>query len=208
MTVNALPRETPREREHYLRLRWLISLCYVCGLRITEITSNKMGGFFRRRDRGGEERWWLEVIGKGDKLRIVPATDELMVELARYRRELGLQPYPVPGEATPLLLPIGGNPRPMSRGGAHEIFKVLFAKTADRLSQRGPEHASAAARVTQASAHWLRHTAGSHMANNDVDLRHVRDNLGHESISTTNAYLHSSDDARHAETEEKHRIGW
>lgn len=208
MTVDALPRETPREREHYLRLRWLVSLCYVCGLRISEITNNTMGGFFRRRDRDGEERWWLEVLGKGDKLRIVPATDELMVELARYRRELGYQPFPVPNESTPLLLPIGGNPRPMSRGGVHEIFKVLFAKTADRLSNRGSEHAPAAAHVAQASAHWLRHTAGSHMANNDVDLRHVRDNLGHESISTTNTYLHSSDDARHVETEEKHRIRW
>lgn len=208
MTVDGMPRETPREREHYLRLRWLVSLCYVCGLRISEITRNSMGGFFRRRDRDGEERWWLEVLGKGDKLRIIPATDELMVELARYRRELSFPPYPVPGESTPLLLPIGGKPRAMTRGGVHDIFKVIFARTADRLSQRGPEHAHAAARVRQASAHWLRHTAGSHMANNDVDLRHVRDNLGHESISTTNAYLHSSDDARHAETEVKHRIRW
>lgn len=208
MTVDAMPRETPRERVHYLRLRWLVSLCYVCGLRISEITGNSMGGFFRRRDRDGEERWWLEVLGKGDKLRIVPATDELMVELGRYRRELGYPPYPVAGESTPLLLPIGGNPRHMTRGGVHEIFKVIFAKTADRLSQRGPEYAPAAARMTQASAHWLRHTAGSHMANNNVDLRHVRDNLGHESISTTNTYLHSSDDARHAETEAKHKVGW
>jgi len=208
MTVDAMPRETPRERKHYLRLRWLVSLCYICALRISEITGNSMGGFFRRRDRDGEERWWLEVLGKGDKLRIVPATDELMVELARYRRELGYPPYPVPRESTPLLLPIGGKPRSMTRGGVHEILKVIFAKTADRLSQRGPEFAPAAARMAQASAHWLRHTAGSHMANNDVDLRHVRDNLGHESISTTNTYLHSSDDARHAETEAKHRIGW
>jgi site-specific recombinase XerD len=208
MTVDALPRETPREREHYLRLRWLVSLCYVCGLRISEITGNSMGGFFRRRDREGDERWWLEVLGKGDKLRIVPATDELMVELARYRRELKHPPYPGPGETTPLLLPIGGKPRPMSRGGIHEIFKDIFAKTADRLRQRGPEYEAAASHIMQASAHWMRHTAGSHMANNDVDLRHVRDNLGHESISTTNTYLHSSDDARHAETEAKHRIGW
>lgn len=96
----------------------------------------------------------------------------------------------------------------MTRGGIHEIFKVIFVKTADRLSQRGPEFAPAAVRMTQASTHWLRHTAGSHMANNDVDLRHVRDNLGHESISTTNTYLHSSDDARHAETQAKHRIDW
>lgn len=208
MTVDALPRETPREREHYLRLRWLISLCYVCGLRVSEIACNSMGGFFRRRDREGEERWWLEVLGKGDKLRIVPATDELMVELARYRRELSYPPHPAPGETTPLLLPIGGKPRPMTRGGIHEIFKDIFAKTADRLRQRGPEYEAVASQMELASAHWMRHTAGSHMANNDVDLRHVRDNLGHESISTTNTYLHSSDDARHAETEAKHKIGW
>lgn len=208
MTVDAMPRDTPREREHYLRLRWLISLCYVCGLRLSEIARNSMGGFFRRRDREGEDRWWLEILGKGDKLRIVPATNELMVELARYRRELGYTPYPTPGEATPLLLPIGGKPRAMSRGGIHEIFKKVFETTADRLRQRGPEFEAAAIRLLQASAHWLRHTAGSHMANSDVDLRHIRDNLGHESISTTNTYLHSSDDARHAEIEAKHKINW
>ncbi len=57
-------------------------------------------------------------------------------------------------------------------------------------------------------AHQLRHTAESHMANSDVDLRHLRDDLGHESISTTSNYLHSSDDKRHNETEQKHRIKW
>jgi integrase/recombinase XerD len=207
-TVDSLPRETPREREHYFRLRWVVTLCYVCGLRISEIAANSMGGFFRRRDQDGEERWWLEVLGKGDKLRIVPATNELMVELARYRRELAYPPYPVPGESTPLLLPIGGRPRSMTRGGIHEIIKAVFAKTSERLRARGPEFAPAAERVLQASAHWLRHTAGSHMANNDVDLRHVRDNLGHESISTTNTYLHSGDKARHVETESKHRVNW
>ena len=207
-TVDALPRETNRQREHYFRLRWLISLFYICGLRISEISGTTMGAFFSRRDRFSEERWWLEVMGKGDKIRIIPATAELMVELARYRRELGMAPYPVQGELAPLLLPIGGKLRALSRGGIHEIVKGLFAATAQRLRLRGPTYASDALRVERASAHWLRHTAGSHMANNAVDLRHVRDNLGHQSISTTNTYLHSSDDARHVETEEKHKIGW
>ena len=207
-TVDALPRETNRQREHYFRLRWLISLFYICGLRISEISGTTMGAFFSRRDRFSEERWWLEVMGKGDKIRIIPATAELMVELARYRRELGMAPYPVQGELAPLLLPIGGKLRALSRGGIHEIVKGLFAATAQRLRLRGPTYASDALRVERASAHWLRHTAGSHMANNAVDLRHVRDNLGHQSISTTNTYLHSYDDARHVETEEKHKIGW
>ena len=96
----------------------------------------------------------------------------------------------------------------MTRGALHAIVKAVFEDTAARLRLRGPESSATADRVEQASAHWLRHTAGSRMANNAVDLRHVRDNLGHESISTTNNYLHSSDDARHRETEDKHKIQW
>jgi integrase/recombinase XerD len=208
LTIDAMPKESAREREHYFRMRWLFSLLYLCGLRISEVVGNTMGSFFCRRDKEGEERWWLEILGKGDKLRIVPATNELMVELARYRRELGLAPFPLPAESTPLLLPIGGKLRSMTRSAVHAIVKNVFEQTANRFRLRGPAFASQADRVMQASAHWLRHTAGSHMANGDVDLRHVRDNLGHESISTTSNYLHSSDDKRHTETEQKHRIKW
>lgn len=43
------------------------------------------------------------------------------------------------------------------------------------------------------------------MANNAVDLRHVRDNLGQESISTTSHYTHADGDARHRETQEHHK---
>lgn len=206
--IDSLPRETAREREHYFRLRWLMTLCYVCALRISEIAGNSMAGFFCRRDRDGQELWWLELTGKGDKTRIVPATNELMLELGRYRTELGYPALPVPGESTPLLLPIGGKPRALSRGGIHDIIKHVFALAAERVLQKGPAFAQDASCIRQASAHWLRHTAGSHMANNAVDLRHVRDNLGHESISTTSRYLHASDDARHADTEAKHRANW
>jgi integrase/recombinase XerD len=88
LTIEKMPKETDREREHYFRNRWLFSLLYLCGLRIFEVVGNTMGNFFCRRDKDDEERWWLEILGKGDKLRIVPATNELMVELARYRREM------------------------------------------------------------------------------------------------------------------------
>jgi site-specific recombinase XerD len=139
-TIDALPRETPREREHYFRLRWLFSLHYLCGLRISEVTGNQMGGFFCRRDRGGEERWWLEVVGKGDKLQLIPAPQELMAELSGYRCELGMAPQPVTGEKTPLLLLIGGKRRALTRGGVHEIVKGVFEQTAARFHAWGAEY--------------------------------------------------------------------
>jgi site-specific recombinase XerD len=207
-TIDTMPKDTDREREHYHRVRWLFSLLYLCGLRISEVVNNTMGGFFCRRDKEGTERWWIEIIGKGDKPRLVPATSELIVELARYRREKTLSPLPSHTETTPLLLPIGGSQRHMTRAAVHALVKQVFKKTASRLRQRGAEFESLAGRIEMASAHWLRHTAGSNMANSEIDLRHVRDNLGHESISTTSIYLHSSDDARHQKTDELHKLNW
>jgi integrase/recombinase XerD len=49
--INGMPQETAREREHYLRVRRLFSLLYLCGLRISEVVHNTLSGFFCRRDR-------------------------------------------------------------------------------------------------------------------------------------------------------------
>ena len=208
LTIESMPRETNREREHYYRVRWLFSLLYITGLRVSEVTQNTMGGFFSRKDKSSESRWWLEITGKGDKTRIVPATNELMVELRRYRREMGLSLFPIEGEPTPLLLPIGGKQRAMTRSAIHSILKQIFSCTAKRLKERGPEFVIQATKLEEASAHWMRHTAGSNMTSSNMDIRHVRDNLGHESLTTTNNYLHSEDDKRHKDTEENHRLSW
>lgn len=208
LTIESMPRETNREREHYQRVRWLFSLLYITGVRVSEVTQNTMGGFFNRKDKSSESRWWLEITGKGDKTRIVPATNELMLELNRYRREMGLSLNPIEGEATPLLLPIGGKQRAMTRSAIHQILKQVFNDTAERLEGRGPDFVLQVAKLKAASAHWMRHTAGSNMTSGDMDIRHVRDNLGHESIATTNNYLHSEDNKRHQDTEEKHKLNW
>jgi integrase/recombinase XerD len=46
------------------------------------------------------------------------------------------------------------------------------------------------------------------MMDGQVDLRYVRDNLGHVSISTTSQYLHGDDDDRHRATEAGLRLNW
>lgn len=186
VTIESMSKESHRDREHYHRSRWLISLLYITGIRISEVAENTMGGFFGRHDKENEIRYWLEITGKGNKTRIVPATNDLMNELYRYRREMGLSITPIEGESTPLLLPIGGRQKSLTRSAIHQVLKNIFNNTAVRLKDRGPDSVSKVTRLEAASAHWMRHTAGSNMASRSIDIRHVRDNLGHESITTTN----------------------
>jgi site-specific recombinase XerD len=206
--IGSMPHETARERFHHARVRWLFTLLYLGGLRITEVSANTMGQFFSRRDAAGRDRWWLEVIGKGDRERLVPATTEMMAELTCYRRAHDLSTLPSPGEDTPLVLSVGAARKPLTRAALHRIVKEVFAGAASSLRAGGDSNVEGANRLEQASAHWLRHSAGSHMADQQVDLRLVRDNLGHASLTTTSQYLHIDDDRRHRETEEKHRIAW
>lgn len=218
ITVTSMPRDSTREQATHARARWLLSLLYLCGLRISEVVGNRMGDFFCRANRLGEPRWWLQVLGKGGKERLVPATNELMVELSHYRRVLGLTPLPLEADSAPLLFPVWWRaptepfkaivwPEPLTRAAIHGIVKDVFAATAARLLAQGPDQAMQAHRIQSASSHWLRHTMASRLAN-DVDLLHVRDTLGHASISTTSIYLHAEDDKRHTAINASHRLGW
>lgn len=216
-TITAMPQDTPRQAAVYWRSRWLFSVLYLCGLRISEVAGNSMGGFFTRTDaKTGELRWWLQVVGKGNKARLVPATTELMIELSNYRRWLGLPPFPQSGDASPLVFPVWWSaptegapewPKPLTRAALHVVIKDVFAMAADGLRQLGPEHHNRATKLEAASSHWLRHTMGSRLADS-IDLRHVRDTFGHASLSTTSIYLHAEDDLRHAAISASHRLGW
>lgn len=206
-TVEAMPLVPERARLHASRCRWLVSLLYIGGLRVSEICAATMGAFFSQRATDGRERWWLEVLGKGSKTRLVPATGELMTELMRYRRSQGLSPLPLEGDGVPLVIPLIGPHKPLARSALHEILKEIFRTSAARLRAQGHEFEAAAAHLEAASAHWVRHTAGSHLSEK-ADLKVVRDNLGHANISTTSIYLHSEDDARHDATSAVHHVGW
>ena len=206
-TIESLPTDTPRLAKQAARYRWLFSLLYIGGLRISEVCSSSMGDFYWRRGVDGRERWWLEVQGKGEKQRLIPATDELISELMRYRKANDLAALPRPGEDLPLLLPMIGSTKPMARSAVHELVKEVFRRAGESVRAKGPEFEAAALHLEQASAHWLRHTAGTHQSDG-MDLKMVRDNLGHANISTTSIYMHTEDDARHDQTSSAHKIGW
>lgn len=206
--VEQLPQETELQKAYYARCRWLTTLFYLQGMRISEVASGKMGDFSRRLGANGVDQWWLEVLGKGHKERIVPASLELIVELARYRTANNLPSLPSRAEETPLVMPFRGKNRSMSRSAIHEAIKSVFGNAATWLRSRGLEFTDRADELDRASAHWLGHTSGSHQADGGSDLRTVRDNLGHASLTTTSLYLHEEEDKRHSETVKRHRMNW
>jgi site-specific recombinase XerD len=206
--IDQMPAESESERALQARNRWLTTLFYLQAMRISEVANGVMGDFHYRLDGDGQRQWWLLIHGKGEKDRDVPASVELVAEVTRYRLANGLPSLPSRSEVLPLLIPLKGRARNMSRSAVHNAIKAIFAAAATWLRSRGVEYADRADHLDQASAHWLRHTAGSHMTDSGVDLRTVRDNLGHESLNTTSLYLHTEDDARHRETTNKHKMGW
>jgi integrase/recombinase XerD len=111
------------------------------------------------------------VLGKGDKERLVPATNEMMVELARYRREYGLGVMASHAEDAPLCLPVGQSRQPSTSTALHTIVKGIVARAADRPRPCGDDYALRAAQLERASAHSLRHTAGSHAADQQVNRK-------------------------------------
>lgn len=211
--VAAMPQGSLSEQRDQARARWLTTLFYLLGLRISEVAAGTMGNFVREMDSGGTQRWWLEVVGKGLKYRRIPVSAELLAELMRYRQVHGLAPLPARNESTPLLLPFrrrigSASGEGVNRKTVHNAIKGVFERAADWTEDKGQEFVEHAAHIREASAHWLRHTAASHMLDSKMDLRTVRDNLGHDSINTTSQYAHEEDDRRHDETTQHHRMDW
>lgn len=207
-TIHTLPKNTPRQMAQYQRYRWLFSLLYGTGLRVSEMCQHVMGDFKARSSPHGQQRWWLEITGKGGKIRHIPITAELMQELARYRQAHQLPPVPSPDEDTPLVMALLPPHQAITRAQVHYLVKNIFRRTAQRLASKGPKEQALAHHISQASTHWLRHTAGTHMVEKNIDILHVRDTLGHQSLTTTNRYLHTADEERHQHTEDKHHLGW
>lgn len=205
--IELWPQVFPDQRAEAVRARWLFTVLYLGGLRLSEVLGCTMGDFYSEVVHG-ETFWWLTVVGKGNRERRIPVSDEFLTELAGYRAACGLSPSPHPAEVTPLLLPLRRTGRPLTRSAAHRIVKEVVARVAAWLNVRYPGEPHRAARLEAVSAHWLRHTAGSHMVDQAVELRTVRDNFGHASLSTTSIYVHTEDVARHRELATKHKIQW
>lgn len=137
----------------------LITLLYAAGLRISEALA------LTGADRPLPEM--LRVRGKGGKQRLVPLLAAAREAVERYAAHC---PYALTADA-PLFR--------AARGGAMSarMAQALLAHLRGRLGL-----------PSSATPHALRHAFATHLLARGGDLRAIQDLLGHESLSTTQAY--------------------
>jgi integrase/recombinase XerD len=192
--VAARPADNPAAIRRRARDRFLLVAFAHTGARLNEIAAASMGSIYSE----GKGRWWLDVVGKGNKPRRLPVSDEMLAAFQAYRAAFDLAPQASRNDRTPLVL--SSRSRTLSRitdEAAAEAIKAVFADAADAAEVAGD--ADTAATLRQASAHWLRHSMLTDHANNGVQLKTLQDTAGHASIATTAAYLHKTDSERHDE---------
>ena len=177
-----------RERDRFL----LIAFAHT-GARLNELVGASMGAIYAE-----DGRWWLDVLGKGNKPRRLPVPDDMLEAYRSYRKAFGLPPHAARADRTPLVL--SSRSRTVARltdEAASEAIKGVFAEAA--LAAERAEDGDSASSLRHASAHWLRHSMLTNHANNGVQLKTLQDTAGHASISTTAGYLHKTDKERHDE---------
>jgi site-specific recombinase XerD len=145
------------------RDRAILELFYATGIRLNELAGLNIGSV-------NPQEKLLRVLGKGNKERIVPFGKPAKHALESYLKKRG-KSWVSPQE-TPLFTGRGEN-RIAVRTIQQRVNIYLKAVLGGR---------------TGASPHTLRHTFGTHLLENDADIRSIQELLGHSSISSTQIY--------------------
>lgn len=149
------------------RNRAIIEVLYGSGLRVSELCTLERRRVFL--DEG-----FLTVTGKGSKERMVPMSDAAVEQIRLYLHELDRSGTPAkPGEEDYLFL---------NRRGAHLTRVMIFYIVRDLAEKAGIRKTI--------SPHTLRHSFATHLLEGGANLRAIQQMLGHESIATTEIYLH------------------
>ena len=145
------------------RDRAILELFYATGIRLNELAGLNIGSV-------NPQEKLLRVLGKGNKERIVPFGKPAKNALESYLKKRG-KSWASPQE-TPLFT---------SRGEKRIAVRTIQQRVNIYLK-------AVLGGRTGASPHTLRHTFGTHLLENDADIRSIQELLGHSSISSTQIY--------------------
>lgn len=144
----------------------MLETLYSCGLRVSELIGLRFSDLYF--DEG-----FIRVIGKGNKERLVPVSEQVVKEVNAYVAEVRS------------LIPI-------QKGQEHYVFlnrrgaaltRVMIFTIIKQLAQK-------IGLKKQISPHTFRHSFATHLIEGGANLRAVQEMLGHESITTTEIYTH------------------
>ncbi len=179
---------------HYERLLFILSCLVGMYLRISEIAASEerqpTHGHFKQniheRDGVVTKSWWFSVLGKGNKERNIPVSDEVMQALARYRVSMGLPPLPTGHETQPLFPKMIGKGGITSTRHVRMMLQGIFDQAYRLLVDQGK--VDEAKNLESCTVHWLRHT-GISIDVMTRPLAHVSDSAGHSSLAVTGIYI-------------------
>lgn len=148
------------------RDRTIVEVLYSCGLRVSELCTLRLSDVYLREG-------YLRVMGKGRKQRLVPISAHAVEEIELWLKERD-KIEPKMGE---------------------EDYLFISASRRQRLSRITVFHnlrvyAERAGITKTISPHTLRHTFATHLLEGGANLRAIQMLLGHESIATTDIYMH------------------
>lgn len=148
------------------RNRAMLETLYGCGLRVSELVTLKISDLFF-------EEGFIKITGKGNKQRFVPISELTQKYITIYKTSIRVHVPIQKGHEDTLFLNRRG--KQLTRAMIFTIIKNLAQKI--NLNKT-------------ISPHTFRHSFATHLLENGADLRSIQLMLGHESITTTEIYMH------------------
>lgn len=149
------------------RNRSILETLYGCGLRVSELIALKISDLFF--DEG-----FIKITGKGDKQRFVPIAPNTQKYITIYKDQIRSH-QKVQKDFEDILF-LNRRGKQLTRAMIFTIVRRLAAKA--NMNKK-------------VSPHTFRHSFASHLLENGADLRSIQQMLGHESITTTEIYVHT-----------------
>ena len=148
------------------RNRAIIETLYGCGLRVSELIGLQLSQLFM------EERYVI-IQGKGNKQRLVPISPVAIEQVSLYLEQTRSHQVAQRGSEDILFL---------NRRGAMLTRQMIFHIVKQLCELAGVRKVI--------SPHTLRHSFATHLLEGGANLRAIQQMLGHESITTTEIYVH------------------
>lgn len=172
--------DTPDQKRDYCIVVFFLN----CGMRLSELVGINLKDIRKTMGADGAEVYSLKVLGKGSKERVVYLNDACVNAYLD---------YVAPDETEPDVRRAAGR-RDMSAQTDALFISRRNTRISNRRVQQIVEECFKSCGLDNMglSVHKLRHTAATLMYQNGVDVRVLKDVLGHENLNTTQIYTHVS----------------